>query len=119
VERSKDGLGSLKVLSKCVEAARFHAQDMVDNNYFAHDGLTETWIQRMERFGLRAGGSVGENIAYGQSSPASVMDAWMNSSGHRANILNSGYRSMGVGVVPDRGGRLMWVQCFSGFPGDN
>ena len=56
---------------------------------------------------------VGENIAYGQSSPEAVMNAWMNSSGHRANILNADFDKIGVGVVRS-GGRLYWVQLFAG-----
>ncbi len=54
----------------------------------------------------------GENIAYGQSSPASVVDAWMNSPGHRANILGINYSDMAVGVAQDSAGRYYWVQMF-------
>ena len=56
--------------------------------------------------------SAGENIAYGYSSPEAVMDGWMNSPGHRANILNAGFGRVGVGVVKS-GGRYYWVQNFA------
>jgi uncharacterized protein YkwD len=51
-------------------------------------------------------------VAYGQRTPAEVMDAWMNSPGHRANILNCQFKEIGVGVVPDSNGRLYWTQDF-------
>ena len=57
-------------------------------------------------------GGAGENIAYGQSSPEEVMTAWMNSSGHRANILNSSFTKLGVGVYKS-GNTIYWVQLFT------
>jgi uncharacterized protein YkwD len=114
VERSKEGLGSLAVNARCVNEAQFHAQDMAINNYYSHDGLTETWAERKKRFGL--GSYTGENIVAARKTPAEAMDAWMNSSGHRANILNGNYKSMGVGVATDSSGKMLWVQCFSGDP---
>ena len=56
--------------------------------------------------------SIGENIAYGQSSPDEVMTAWMNSAGHRANILNASFTKLGVGVYQS-GGTLYWAQIFT------
>ena len=58
--------------------------------------------------------SAGENIARGQKTPSSVMDSWMNSSGHRANILSSSYSSIGVGYAVADDGRAYWVQIFKG-----
>lgn len=58
-------------------------------------------------------GSAGENIAAGQATPATVMDGWMNSSGHRANILSSSYKSVGIGCFRGSDGILRWVQFFS------
>ena len=55
----------------------------------------------------------GENIAYGQSSPQAVMEGWMNSSGHRANILNSNFKNIGVGLYQDERGVNHWVQLFT------
>jgi uncharacterized protein YkwD len=112
-ERNNQGLASLGLLSNCITAAKAHANDMAINNYFSHDGISESWSQRMQRFGL-SGSYIGENIAYGQSSPTQVMSSWMNSSGHKANILNSQFNSMGVGLAENTDGAKVWVQCFSG-----
>lgn len=57
--------------------------------------------------------TVGENIAWGQPTPKAVMQSWMNSDGHRANILKAGYTKIGVGVY-ETNGRLYWVQLFAG-----
>jgi uncharacterized protein YkwD len=57
-------------------------------------------------------GAAGENIAMGQSSPQNVVNDWMNSEGHKANILNSNYKNIGVGVAMDNNGSLYWVQMF-------
>ena len=54
--------------------------------------------------------AAGENIANGQRTAAEVMNSWMNSSGHRANILNSAYNQIGVGVARDKNGNLFWTQ---------
>ena len=107
-ERSLAGVPSLGLNSNCIAEAQSHAQDMALNNYFSHDNpiTGETALQRMQRFGVSGGW--GENIAVGQRTAASLMNSWMNSSGHRANILRSNFRSMGVGFYNNR-----WVQCFS------
>ena len=55
----------------------------------------------------------GENIAYGQRTPEAVMEGWMNSSGHRANILNASFRNIGVGLYQDENGVKHWVQLFT------
>ncbi len=89
----------------CVAVAEFHAQDMQRFNYFSHDGRNETWEQRYARFGV--GGIAAENIAE-VSGPHLAVVGWMNSPGHRANILDPEMRSGGMGVAGD-----MYVQCFS------
>ena len=110
-ERMNNGLQALRVLPSCVDEAKYHAEDMASQNYFSHDGLTESWDQRMLRFQIP--GSKGENIAAGQTSVPEVMTSWMNSPHHRENILNPNYRSMSTGLA--RGGTygFYWVQCFS------
>lgn len=112
------GLAALGVHSRCVAEAEAHAQDMVVRNFFAHDSPTETTAQRFARFGL-AGSYWGENIAGGYPSAGQAMQGWMNSSGHRANILGAQFLSMGVGVAVNSQGTRYWVQCFSGMSPNN
>lgn len=84
---------------------------MVDNRYFAHNSpLYGTPFQMIKAFGISYR-TAGENIAYGQRTPKQVVDGWMNSSGHRANILNSSYTQIGVGYVPNG---HYWTQMFIG-----
>jgi uncharacterized protein YkwD len=108
--RAANGLPALKILTTCVRMAQDHAYDMYTRGYFAHDSPTETFAQRAARYGL---GAVGENIAGYSSDVPSTMNQWMNSPGHRANILNNSWASMGVGFYQGR-----WVQCFTSAPGD-
>ncbi|GAA1150277.1 hypothetical protein GCM10009630_55750 [Kribbella jejuensis] len=91
---------------------------MVDQHYFAHDSLDgRSPFDRMKAAGF-AGGSMGENIAVGYSSPAAVVAGWMKSPGHRANILNCGYTMIGIGYDPGQvkpdWGNGSWVQDFGG-----
>jgi uncharacterized protein YkwD len=93
-------------------AARYHAKDMLDDNYFKHDSYDGTtlvcaWSTRITNW-YAGWNSLAENIAWGYGSPASVMSGWMNSSGHRANILSTGNREIGIGYYT--GSR--WVQDF-------
>jgi uncharacterized protein YkwD len=111
-ERARSGCAKLTADSRLVKAARAHSADMAARNYFDHttpEGVT--FDKRITNAGYRFSRAA-ENIAAGQSSPASVMDAWMNSSGHRANILNCGLRNLGVGVIYSTGGRAYWTQDF-------
>ncbi|MFB4303051.1 CAP domain-containing protein [Actinomadura sp. NTSP31] len=109
-ERAKHGCRALTVNSKLARAAQGHSADMHARNFFEHtnpDGKDPG--DRITAAGYRWS-SYGENIAKGQSTPASVMQAWMNSAGHRANILNCGYKEIGVGVVLSGG--PFWTQDF-------
>lgn len=109
-ERAKHGCRALTVNSKLARAAQGHSADMHARNFFDHtnpDGKDPG--DRITAAGYRWS-SYGENIAKGQPTPASVMDAWMNSSGHRANILNCGFKEIGVGVVLSGG--PYWTQDF-------
>ena len=84
---------------------------MVDNRYFSHTSPTYgSPYQMMRSFGLSFR-TAGENIAYGQRTPQAVVNAWMNSSGHRANILNTSYKEIGVGYVASG---HYWTQMFMG-----
>lgn len=111
VERAKAGLKPLSHDWELSRVARIKSQDMKDNKYFAHNSPTYgSPFQMMKSFGISYR-SAGENIARGQATPQAVVNAWMNSSGHRANILNSSFTHIGVGYVAD--GKY-WTQMFIG-----
>ncbi|MFE2279959.1 sigma-70 family RNA polymerase sigma factor [Streptomyces sp. NPDC059454] len=107
-ERAKAGCGPLKFDDRLARAARLHSEDMSANDYFSHTGRNGSSFA--DRAGAQGHPSPGaENIARGQSSAQSVMDAWMNSPGHRANILNCSLTTLGVGVVDSD---WTWTQVF-------
>ncbi|MDB7817931.1 SafA/ExsA family spore coat assembly protein [Intestinimonas butyriciproducens] len=109
--RVQNGLSALTYNWELSRVARYKSQDMVDNRYFSHTSPTYgTPFQMIRSFGLSYR-SAGENIAYGQRTPQAVVNAWMNSSGHRANILSSSYTQIGVGYVADG---HYWTQMFIG-----
>ena len=111
VERSKKGLQPLRANWELSRVARFKSQDMVDNRYFSHTSPTYgSPFQMIRSFGMTYR-TAGENIAYGQRTPQAVVNAWMNASGHRANILNASYTQIGVGYVADG---HYWTQMFIG-----
>ena len=111
VARADAGCAPLRVDSRLTTAARLHSQDMADHDYFSHTSLDgrSPW-DRMRAQGYTNGS--GENIAAGYSTPASVMNAWMNSSGHRANILNCSSRAIGVGIGKGGSYGTYWTQDF-------
>lgn len=112
-ERSNRGLGLLKYDSQLGYVARLKSQDMINNNYFSHTSPTYgSPFNMMERFGLRFS-AAGENIAYGQRTAQEVMNSWMNSAGHKANILSATYTHIGVGVAKASNGTLYWTQEFA------
>ena len=109
-ERAKHGLSALKADSRVQQAAQVRAAETVQS--FSHTrpngssfstALTEAGVSYTRS---------GENIAYGQSTPQQVVNAWMNSSGHRANILNSGFTTIGVGYTVVNG-TAYWAQLFT------
>ena len=111
VERTKRGLSPLSENWQLSRVARYKSQDMKDKGYFSHTSPTYgSPFQMMKSFGISYR-TAGENIAKGQSTPAAVVNAWMNSSGHRANILNSSFTEIGVGYVS---GGNYWTQMFIG-----
>jgi uncharacterized protein YkwD len=111
LERTKAGCGALTTDSRLATAAQAHSADMAANNYFSHTGRNGSDVSdRVEAAGYRWS-AVGENIAKGQPTPAAVMQAWMNSSGHRANILNCRFRNIGIGLA-NAGRSPVWTQDF-------
>ncbi|MFJ7406607.1 MULTISPECIES: CAP domain-containing protein [unclassified Lysinibacillus] len=108
-ERAKAGLPALKEDWELSRVAKYKSQDMHDKNYFDHTSPTYgTPFTMMKNFGITYK-SAGENIAKGQKSATEVVNAWMNSEGHRANILNKNYTHIGVGFVKDGN---YWSQMF-------
>ena len=111
-ERAKAGLKPLKENWELSRVAEFKSKDMRDNNYFDHNskkyGSPFTMIKN---FGISYK-TAGENIAAGQKTPEEVMKAWMNSPGHKANILNAGYTQIGVGYVTGGSYNSYWTQQF-------
>ena len=99
--RVQNGLKELSYDWELSRVARYKSQDMKDNNYFSHTSpVYGSPFQMMKSFGISYTAAA-ENIAKGQRTPQAVVNAWMNSSGHRANILNSTYTKIGVGYVAD------------------
>ncbi len=112
IERSKRGLQPLKNNWELSRVARYKSQDMADKGYFSHTSPAYgSPFRMMENFGIRFS-AAGENIAYGQRTPQEVVNGWMNSPGHRANILSSVYNEIGVGLAVNKNGRKYWTQMF-------
>lgn len=112
IERSKNDLAALELDIAVTSVARNKSQDMMANNYFAHQSPTYGSAGEMlRRFGIEWS-AWGENIAMGQKTPKEVMTAWMNSEGHRANILNPDFTKLGVGYVTNSSGKAYWTQMF-------
>ena len=109
--RRKNGLHPLSANWELSRVARYKSQDMRDRGYFSHTSPTYgSPFQMIIAFGLSYR-TAGENIARGYASPQAVVDGWMNSSGHRANILNASYTQIGVGYVAKGN---YWTQLFIG-----
>ncbi|MFD0212479.1 sigma-70 family RNA polymerase sigma factor [Streptomyces hirsutus] len=107
-ERAAAGCSPVTLDNRLNKAAQLHSEDMSANNYFSHTGQNgSSFVDRVTAQGHPSPGA--ENIARGQSSAESVMEAWMNSEGHRANILNCSLTTMGVGVVTSD---WTWTQVF-------
>ncbi|EPD53309.1 CAP domain-containing protein [Paenisporosarcina sp. FSL H8-0542] len=109
-ERAKVSLPALKVDAKLSEVAGIKSQDMKNLNTMSHDGTYGSPFDMMKHFGVTYK-SAGENIAQGQTTPAEVMKAWMNSPGHKANILSKNFTHIGVGHVASGN---YWTQQFIG-----
>ena len=110
-ERRSRGLSELTHDWQLARVARYKSEDMKENNYFSHTSPTYgSPFQMMKSFGISYR-SAGENIAMGYKTPEAVVEGWMNSSGHRANILNASFTHIGVGYVKDGN---YWTQMFIG-----
>ena len=110
IERRKNGLSELEYNWQLCRVARYKSEDMRDKGYFSHTSPTYgSPFQMIKNFGISYR-TAGENIAKGQTSPEAVVKAWMNSSGHRANILNPSFTEIGVGYASGN----YWTQMFIG-----
>ncbi len=111
-ELAKAGLPALKLNWQLSRVARYKSADMANKGYFSHNSPTYgTPFKMMENFGLRFS-AAGENIAYGQRTPAEVMRDWMNSPGHRNNIMSRSFTEIGVGLAKNKNGVCYWTQQF-------
>lgn len=115
--RQRNGLPLLRYSTRLGQAAQTHSQNMALQDFFSHTGKDGSSAQNR---GITAGysGGVGENIAAGYATPEAVVNGWMNSPGHRANILNAQYRDIGIGyfnLANDTGNvnfGSYWTQAF-------
>ncbi|HEX7307968.1 CAP domain-containing protein [Lentzea sp.] len=114
-ERAKAGCPALRQDPALGTAAQRHSEDMTARNFFSHNGSDgSTFVVRMERAGYTRWTRAAENIAAGQQTAADVVRTWMNSAGHRANILNCALRDIGVGYHYRQGTTYghYWTQDF-------
>lgn len=112
IERTKRGLQPLAYNWQVARVARIKSQDMINNNYFSHTSpVYGSPFKMLESYALRFS-SAAENIAYGQRSAQEVVNTWMNSAGHRANILSANVTQIGVGVAKKSNGTLYFTQIF-------
>ena len=111
IERAKVGLKPLTLDESLSLKARVKSEDMAKNNYFSHNSPTYgTPFEMMQSMGISYR-TAGENIAMGQRTPEAVVQAWMNSEGHRKNILSPSFTHLGVGYIADGN---YWTQWFIG-----
>ena len=109
-ERAKAGLEAVTVDEKIESAALVRAKEIeLSFSHTRPDGRSFSTVLTENGISFQ---SSGENIAWGQSSPEEVMNGWMNSSGHRANILNPDFKKIGVGFYQNQAGRKFWTQLF-------
>lgn len=112
IERAKNGLKPLRENWELSRVARYKSNDMKDQGYFSHTSpIYGSPFKMMKDFGISYS-YAGENIAMGQRTPEEVMKAWMNSPGHRQNILNSNFTEIGVGYAVNERGTPYWTQMF-------
>lgn len=112
LERARNGLQTLTSNWQAARVARIKSQDMINNNYFSHiSPVYGSPFKMMEDFGIRFSAAA-ENIAYGQRTAQEAVNSWMNSPGHRANILSRSYTQTGIGVAKKANGTLYFTQVF-------
>ena len=114
LERNKQGLASLTLSSQLTKSARVHATDMATNGYFSHTGLNGSTPWDRAKANGYTYSFIGENIAAGSPTPEGTINQWMNSPGHRRNILNPNFREIGFGYAnaPNSSYQHYWVQVF-------
>lgn len=123
IEREKEGLSPLIWNNQLAYAARYHALDMATDNYFNHDSydlkggnlvMVCKTFDRIAKF-YTEGYLGAENISAGRSSGAATVDGWMNSPGHKKNILNPNAKYVGIGYYQKQGSDYThyYVQCFA------
>jgi uncharacterized protein YkwD len=112
-ERTAHGCPALRVDSRLTEAARAHSADMAKTRTMSHTGSDgSNFVTREVRAGYPKRDAAAENVAYGYQTPQQVVTAWMNSTGHRRNILNCANAAIGVGVALTSSGTPYWTQDF-------
>lgn len=112
IERTKRGLKPLKANWQLSRVARYKSMDMRDKKYFSHTSPTYgSPFKMMKDFRINFM-MAGENIALGQRTPKEVMNSWMNSPGHRSNILNPRFTEIGVGIAYSKDRGIYWTQMF-------
>lgn len=114
LERSKKGVMPLAMNNKLNLAAQGHAQWMADNRKMSHDQNGQPFTSRLKAAGYNYQ-TAGENIAMGQPTPTAVVQAWMNSPGHRANILRAEFRDVGFGLAVNAGMKYWCVDFGASF----
>ena len=113
IERQKGGLAPFTASSELSNVARKKSEDMAKNNYFSHTSPTYgSPFDMMKSFGIKYN-TAGENIAKGQATAQSVVTGWMNSPGHRDNIMNPKFNKIGVGLYKSSNGTNLWTQMFT------
>ena len=114
IERVNNGLAPFEWHIGLAFVARGHSEDMAANNFMSHTGTDgSSPFERMTRAGISYS-SAAENVAAGYSTPEAVVAGWMNSAGHRGNILNPNLTHLGVGYAYNSGSfyRHYWTQAF-------
>jgi uncharacterized protein YkwD len=114
VERTDRGRSPLRANARLMRAAQMHAEQMARAGQLAHDLPNAAYPRTEDRLAAAQyrWGMYGENVAQGQSNAAQALRSWMDSPGHRKNILNPGYTELGTGYAVDRAGRPYYVQVF-------
>ena len=110
-ERKAKKLEPLKMNPQLMDAARAHAANMAKQDKLAHELDGENVDKRAVKAGYRYR-RIGENVAWNQKDAAQVLEGWMNSEGHRKNILNDQFAEIGVAAVANAKGEIYWVQVF-------
>ncbi|MEI2699943.1 MAG: CAP domain-containing protein [Microthrixaceae bacterium] len=112
-ERANEGVAPLQVCTTLMTAAQRHSDDQAATGRMSHTGSNgSTMSQRVQAAGYTGWTALAENVAAGQPDVASVVGAWMDSAGHRTNLLSANYHHIGLGRASGSGGTLYWTQNF-------